>query len=200
VGIEAAAERLPRTDTSDGAYMERGEDGAYAPAGGLLEGDALEFCRATFGEGFEASLPVMSVTWDDAVAYCVWKTKTTGKAWRLPKEEEREKAARGVDGRRFPWGDLEDASLAKCRESREHSTQPEPVGAFETAVSVYGVADAAGGMWDWTDSWFDHRETSRVLRGGAWGNPPAYLRCTSRLGLLPSDRDTVNGFRCVRGL
>lgn len=199
-GVEAAAERLPRTDTSDGAYMERGEDGAYAPVGDLLEGDALEFCRATFGEGFEASLPVMSVTWDDAVAFCAWKTKTTGKAWRLPTEEEREKAARGVDGRHFPWGDLEDASLAKCRESREHSTQPEPVGAFETAESVYAMADAAGGMWDWTASWFDHRETSRVLRGGAWGNPPAYLRCTNRLGLLPSDRDTVNGFRCARGL
>jgi serine/threonine-protein kinase len=142
----------------------------------------------------------MGVTFDDAVAYCAWKTKTTGKQWRLPTEEEREKAARGVDGRRFPWGDLEDASLAKCRESREHSTQPEPVGAFETAVSVYGMADAAGGMWDWTDSWFDHRKALRVLRGGSWYVPPASVRCSNRVGYQPLNRVTDVGFRCARGL
>jgi len=199
-GIEAAAERLPRTDTSDGAYMKRGEDGLYGPADDLIEGAALAFCQEAFGEGFEARLPVFAITWDDAVAYCAWKTETTGKAWRLPTEQEREKAARGVDGRRFPWGDLEDASLAKCRESREHSTQPEPVGAFKTAVSVYGMADAAGGMWDWTNSWFDDRKALRVLRGGCWINLPAGVRCSNRVGYRPSNRITLNGFRCARGL
>ncbi len=96
--------------------------------------------------------------------------------------------------------DLEDASLAKCRESREHSTQPEPVGAFETAVSVYGMADASGSMWDWTDSWFDDRKVLRVLRGGSWINPSGNLRCAGRHGNQPSSRITNFGFRCARGL
>jgi serine/threonine-protein kinase len=199
-GIEAAAERLPRTDTSDGAYMKRGEDGVYRPVPDLIEGEALVFCRETFGEGFETRLPVLAVTWYDAMAYCAWKTRSTGREWRLPTEQEREKAARGVDGRRFPWGDLEDASLAKCRDSRKHSTQPEPVGAFEAAVSVYGMADAAGGMWDWTDSWFDHRRVLRVLRGGSWYGPPAIVRCATRYGNRPADRGTDYGFRCARSL
>jgi serine/threonine-protein kinase len=199
-GVEAVAERLPRTDSSDGAYMQRGEDGLYRTDPVIVEGDIREFCLAAYGEGFEARIPVMGVSWDDAVAYCAWKTRTTGSSWRLPTEEEREKAARGVDGRRFPWGDLEDASLAKCRESRVYSTQPEPVGAFETAGSVYGVADAAGGTWDWTDSWFDHRKALRVLRGGSWLNPPADVRCAYRTGSQPSYRFTYVGFRCARGL
>jgi formylglycine-generating enzyme required for sulfatase activity len=105
-----------------------------------------------------------------------------------------------VDGRRFPWGEIEHASLAKCRDSRPETTQPEPVGTFETAVSVYGMADAAGGAWDWTDSWFDERKALRVLRGGSWLGPPAYLRCSYRIGTQPSGRFTGYGFRCARGL
>ena len=142
----------------------------------------------------------MGISWDDAVAYCQWKTKATGKECRLPTEEEREKAARGVDGRRFTWGDLEDASLGKCRDSREVNPQPEPVGAFPTAESVYGMGDASGGMWDWTSSWEDERRSSRVLRGGSWNNHPAYMRAAYRNAALPRARNTVYGFRCARGL
>lgn len=179
--------------------MLRGADGVYRTDPVIVAGDIRADCLEAYGEGFETRIPVMAVTWADAVAYCAWKTKTTGREWRLPTEEEREKAARGVDGRRFPWGDLEDASLAKCRESREHSTQPEPVGVFETAVSVYGMVDAAGGMWDWTDSWLDERKTLRVLRGGSWEVPPAALRCAYRAGVQPSGRNSSSGLRCARG-
>ena len=103
----------------------------------------------------------------------------------MPTEEEREKAARGVDGRRFAWGDLEDASLGKCRDSREVPAQPEPVGAFPTAESVYGMGDASGGVWDWTSSWENERCSSRVLRGGSWNYRPGYLRCGIRYANLP---------------
>jgi formylglycine-generating enzyme required for sulfatase activity len=119
---------------------------------------------------------------------------------RLPTEEEREKAARGVDGRRFAWGDLEDASLGKCRGSREVPAQPEPVGSFPTAESVYGMGDASGGVWDWTSSWEDERRSSRVLRGGSWYYPPADLRCAYRNSDLPRVRYAGVGFRCARGL
>jgi len=141
----------------------------------------------------------MGVSWNDAEAYCEWKRRETGIAWRLPTEHEREKAARGVDGRVFPWGSFEDACLAKCRESRELATQPEPVGAFPTATSVYGVVDATGGMWEWTGSWFDHRRASRVVRGGSWNNPTQYLRCAMRSSFRPASRFAVCGFRCAHG-
>ncbi len=196
---EEAAERLPRTP-GDGPDLERLPDGTYRPLPIIVEGEAREWSLERYGEGFEWNLPVCGVNWDDARAYCEWKSRTTGKQWRLPTEEEREKAARGVDGRRLPWGDLEDASLGKCRESRPHEAQAEPVGAFPTAESVYGMGDAAGNSWDWTDSWFDERRSSRVLRGGSWGSPPTSLRCACRHADLPRARGAYGGFRCAKDL
>ena len=105
-----------------------------------------------------------------------------------------------VDGRRFPWGTVDDASLAKCRDSRDEDSQPEPVGTFDTAASIYGMGDAAGNMWDWTDSWFDGRRSLRVLRGGSWNSESSTLRCAIRLRVGPRVRDTTLGFRCARGL
>jgi formylglycine-generating enzyme required for sulfatase activity len=105
-----------------------------------------------------------------------------------------------VDGRRFPWSDLEDASLGKCRESRDEDSQPEPVGTFPSAASVYGMGDAAGNVWDWTASWFDTRRSLRVLRSGSWSGVPLNLRCAFRCGYDPRSRDTLIGLRCARGL
>ncbi len=199
-GREAARQRVPRIGSSDGEYMVRAEDGSWRPRPDLIEGDALKAALERFGPGFEKDIPVLAVSFHDAEAYCAWKTNTTGLTWRLPTELEREKAARGVDGRMFPWGDIEDASLGKCRESRAESTQPEPVGAFPRSASVYGMGDAAGGVWDWTTSWLDHREVLRVLRGGSWVNPPAGMRCAVRIGTQPSNRIADYGFRCARDL
>jgi serine/threonine-protein kinase len=142
----------------------------------------------------------MAVSFDDAVAYCEWKSRTTGLAWRLPTEEEREKAARGVDGRRFPWGDVDDASLCKCIHSRSETAQMEPVGAFATAASPYGMEDAGGSVWEWTASWFDPARTSRALRGGAWNYAVEFARSAARVGIPPSARSTCAGFRCARSL
>jgi serine/threonine-protein kinase len=196
---EEAKERMPQTP-GDGPYVERGDDGNWKVLPILVEGAARDWSLERYGEGFEFRCPVIGISYDDAEAYCRWKCAATGKEWRLPTEEEREKAARGVDGRRFAWGDLEDASLGKCRESREVNAQPEPVGAFPTAESVYGMGDASGGVWDWTSSWEDERRSSRVLRGGSWLNRPVSLRCADRFAFLPRARDTVVGCRCARGL
>jgi serine/threonine-protein kinase len=198
-GPEAAAKRAPKPRGED-FLMERLKDGAYRPLPVLVEGEARERYEREYGEGFEARIPVLGVSWNDAVAYCEWRTRTTGREHRLPTEEEREKAARGVDGRGFPWGDLEDATLAKCEGSRNERSQPEPVGAFRTARSVYGMGDAAGGIWDWTDSWFDERRSVRVLRGGAWNLPPKILRCAIRNTSAPDGRSVNLGFRCARDL
>jgi serine/threonine-protein kinase len=198
-GRTAAEERLPRT-TSEGPVMERGDDGTWRQVPGGISGPHAARYERDFGSDFRARMPVMAVSWDDARAYCEWRTRCTGREHRLPTEEEREKAARGVDGRRFPWGDLEDASLAKCRDSRREATQPEPVGTFPAAASVYGAGDMAGNIWDWTDSWLDARRVSRVVRGGGWYDTPSALRCTVRYGNEPFDRNPNRGFRVARSL
>jgi len=194
-----AQRRMPQTP-GDGPYVARDENGAWRVLPILVEGAAREWSLARYGDGFELRCPVIGISYEDAEAYCRWKSAATGKEWRLPTEEEREKAGRGVDGRRFAWGDLEDASLGKCREAREVSAQPEPVGAFPTAESVYGMGDASGGVWDWTSSWEDERRSSRVLRGGSWSAHAPAMRCAFRNTLLPRERNATVGFRCARSL
>ena len=179
---------------ANGIYMEKGADGAWRPRADMLDEDVRAAYRARHGEDFHLRLPVLCVSWHDAVAYCEWKTRTTGAPWRLPTEEEREKAGRGVDGRRFPWGDLEDESLARFLESREEDGQPEPVGAFPTAASVYGMGDAAGNVGEWTDSWFDERRSTRVLRGGSWTRPAApWKRVAGRFRPWPASPQRSTG-------
>jgi serine/threonine-protein kinase len=198
-GIEATKPLIPGT-SGDGPYMERGEDGVYRPLPNIVEGTARERCLREHGPDFELRLPVAGVSWHDAAAYCAWKTRATGLEHRLPTEEEREKAARGVDGRRFPWGEREDAGLGKCESSRPNErSQPESVGTFATAESVYGMGDAAGNSWDWTDSWYDSGRSLRALRGGSWSSRPIFLRCALRFRDSPDVRSTINGFRFARG-
>jgi len=197
-GIEVAAQRIP--SYSDGPFMERTGEGIYRVLPDIVDGPARERCLRDHGDGFGALLPVLGVSWEDATAYCAWESSRTGQAWRLPTEHEREKAGRGVDGRTFPWGSLEDASLAKCRDSRNEVAQPEPAGMFPTATSIYGMEDAAGGAWEWTDSFFDERNQDRVLRGGSWSSILGNLKCSARISFQPTIRTASTGFRCARTL
>jgi len=195
---EEAERRKPWTP-GDGPNVEK-VDGAWRVLPVLVEGPARAWCEARYGRGFELRCPVTGIDCDDAEAYCRWKSGTTGREWRLPTEEEWEKAARGVDGRRYAWGDLEDASLGKCRESREVPPQTEPVGAFPTAASVYRMEDASGGVWEWTSSREDEHRSPRVLRGGSWSNLPFTMRCAVRHVMLPRTRSPNVGIRCARSL
>jgi serine/threonine-protein kinase len=198
-GREAAARLVPGTP-GDGPYVARGADGSYRPVPVNVEGPARARCLREHGPDFESRLPVSGISWHEAVAYCEWRTRATGREWRLPTEEEREKAARGVDGRRFPWGDLQDASLAKCRDSRDEPAQPEPAGSFPTAASIYGMGDAAGNCWEWTSSEAGAGRSLRVLKGGAWDNPARNLVCAVRFTEVPGFRGANMGFRCARSL
>lgn len=136
--------------------------------------------------------PVVCVSWFDAQTYCEWA------GLRLPAEKEWEKAARGTDGRLFPWGNELPKSQRANLAMRHGKTTP--VGQFSPAGdSPYGVADLAGNVWEWTSSWYDTRSfgdrRTRVVRGGAWPSEPATLRATYRLDVDPMLRFNTVGFR-----
>ena len=108
-----------------------------------------------------------------------------------------------MDGRGFPWGDVADPSLCKNRDSRNEPSQPEPVGVFPTAASIYGMADAAGSSWEWTSSLFEPNvrgSESRVIRGGCWNFPIAVARSANRHWIAPGFRSAGVGFRPARSL
>lgn len=107
----------------------------------------------TWGESLPDALgdhPVVDVSWLEAQQLCGWLSAETGQGYRLPTEAEWEKAARGVDGRVFPWGDHFDPAHCNVRESGRAMTTP--VGAYPAGASPYGALDMVGNVWEWTQS------------------------------------------------
>jgi len=160
----------------------------------------------------KADHPVVSVTWHDAMAYCQWLAKVTGKAYRLPSEAEWEKATRGTDGRIYPWGNEWDAALCNSRDGGPNDTTP--VGQYSPqGDSPYGCVDMAGNVWEWTLSLYKPYpydpghgredlkagdDARRVLRGGSFDFYGRHARCAARTGYFPSNRYVNFGFRvCV---
>jgi formylglycine-generating enzyme required for sulfatase activity len=144
--------------------------------------------RRSYPEG-KANHPVVLISWEDAVTYCKW-----AKA-RLPTEPEWEKAARGEDGRVYPWGDTFDPERANVRESGVGSTTP--VGVYPDGASPYGLFDCAGNVWEWTSS--QAGENQMIIRGGSWNFHASDARCFVRDYSHPSHRSNCIGFRVVTG-
>lgn len=153
--------------------------------------------------------PVVGVSWKDAVSFCRWMSKKTGREYRLPTEAEWEKAARGTNGRKYPWGDeAPDSTLCNFNDEIGKTTE---VGSYPQGASPYGCQDMAGNVWEWCNDWYDEDYYKRspqrnpqgpssggyrVLRGGSWSDSANDLRSAFR------DRDDPDyrsgcGFRCA---
>ncbi len=141
-----------------------------------------------------SSHPVVNVNRHDAVSYCEWLSRVSGKTIRLPTEAEWEKAARGdQDKREYPWGDTFDSS--KCNTSELGIRTTTSVGIFTSGASPYGVLDMSGNVWEWTQSIKNSKEL--VLRGGAFDDDSTSARSAFRFWGYPNLRLRNIGFRVV---
>jgi formylglycine-generating enzyme required for sulfatase activity len=148
--------------------------------------------------------PVVQVSAQDAAAFCRLYDL------RLPSEREWEFAARGADGRRFPWGDAPPeqpspranfGTVPCCApDASDGHLRTAPVGSFPEGRSPFGLLDMAGNVWEWTSSRFPGRPDHVVLRGGGWGNNPYCLRTSYRHGNPPDIGLDMVGFRCASDL
>lgn len=136
----------------------------------------------------KANFPVIMVSLNDANAHCEALDK------RLPTEQEWEKAARGTDGRIYPWGN-EFNKIACITNEADTNGQPVAVGSCEKGKSPYGVMDMAGNVWEWTSSW-DERYS--ILRGGSFYEDKNSATAFSSLRSIPDDAKDYVGFRCVK--
>ncbi len=176
-----------------------------------------EYCN--WGKPEKATHPINCVDWNQATAYCGWAKK------RLPTEEEWEYAAKGTDGRKYPWGNeapgptLLNACGSECRamyakkgniwasmyDGDDGWASTAPVGSYKAGASPFGVLDLAGNVLEWTSGGYSkdysssRADESRVSRGGGWGyNVPSGVRAAFRYWFAPTHRFFSLGFRCAR--
>ncbi|MFM2309861.1 MAG: hypothetical protein RLY87_1983 [Chloroflexota bacterium] len=156
----------------------------------------------------DTQAPVVNITLLMAQAYVEWRGTCDGQSYRLPTEAEWECAARGTDGRQFPWGNDWDVSRAA---SREAGVSLPTVGSYPAGASPWGLLDMAGTVWEWTtsiDALYPYvaddgrndgtSEGRRVIRGGCYVNPIGYARCACRFRMQPHMTNAFLGFRIVR--
>lgn len=147
----APRERAGKFSQQGPLIYEQHEDGCFALAQDM-EADA-----------WNADWPAIQIDWVGAMAFSIWNSLRSGHTWRLPGELEREKAARGVDRRLYPWGDVWDASWTCVRESHAGRAHPSVVDAYPKDVSVYGVRGLGGNTQDWCVDEFDESGPTMIL-------------------------------------
>jgi gamma-glutamyl hercynylcysteine S-oxide synthase len=174
----------------------------------------------SYSEGMDDH-PVVLVSYNDAVDFCKWRSEKEREDFRLPTEEEWEKAARGTDGREYPWGNDFDYKMLNCADyhvgkilkdydewaeefengfykDNKDKVLTAECGRFTGGISPYGCFDMAGNVWEWTDSMYEDQKNEKVMRGGSWVNMCNDCRCTDSNGFILNDTISILGFRCVR--
>lgn len=190
---------IDKFETTNSDYGECVNDGICSPPTRFDSPSSSLY----FGNPEFASYPVIYVTWDMADTFCRWRDA------RLPTEAEWEKAARGADGRIYPWGNEFIAGMSNfcdvnCpRESKNTNyndgyADTSPVGAFPEGQSPYGIFDMSGNVYEWVaDSFYPMSTQEMVIRGGAWSDING-VNATSRATFTPSSAYEFLGFRCAR--
>ncbi len=212
--------KYPITNAQFAAFVQ---DGGYTnpdywtEAGWQYKGDRIG--PKTYGGVFDLpNHPVVMVTWYEALAFCCWLDEqlhqrgelSGGEHVTLPTEAEWEKAARGTDGRRYPWGEVPDPNRANYDEAGIGTSSA--VGIFPGGETPYGCLDMSGNVWEWCRTkWLDNYKgyeeqadhapegiSGRVLRGGSFDHNRFSIRCAYRLKNLPNFLERNLGFRvCV---
>jgi formylglycine-generating enzyme required for sulfatase activity len=194
---------IDRTEVTVAAYGRCVAAGACAPPP-YAEG----------GERFDRpDYPVVLVSWNDARRFCAWA------GGRLPTEAEWERAARGLTGRRYPWGNVYNPFLANHGafafdelDARDGFLELAPVGSFRDGRTPDGIDDLAGNVEEWVFDWFaqEYPKVSavnpkgpdmgdrRVVRGGGYAHARPWLRGSAREKMAPGERAPWLGFRCAR--
>jgi formylglycine-generating enzyme required for sulfatase activity len=185
---------LQRTEVTQKAYGRCVQAGACRPA-------------RRYPSLSKPALPVVGVTWHDARAYCTWR------GMRLPSEAEWERAARGTDGRRYPWGETLECKRANFGNflgagpcAAHNPGRVLPPGSRTGGASPTGAQDMAGNVWEWVEDTYGPYPrggkgasgTRRVVRGGSCCSYFAMPTTTNRLSFPPGYRDRDLGFRCAR--
>jgi formylglycine-generating enzyme required for sulfatase activity len=209
--LELPAFRIDAKEVSVAQYR-RCVDAKACTADGLTEAfhggkeqpEYAQFCN--WGKKGRDQHPINCITWSQAEAYCKWAGK------RLPTEAEWERAARGTDGRKFPWGDEHPlgVKLANVADESARKHFPEwtstrgyddgfvgtaPVGSFPAGATPVGAFDMIGNVWEWTA---DGKDAGRYVRGASWTFDPAFARISLRGWSDPKVRAADGGLRCVK--
>lgn len=152
--------------------------------------------------------PVIDVSWNDAEAYCAWASAVTGKAYRLPSEDEWEKACKAGTNTAFWWGNEISTTQANYDgnytfgngKKGEYRQRTMPVDSFE--ANPWGLYQVHGNVWEWCEDtdMDDDDEFVRVIRGGSWENNLVILRSSDRSRKVPENRHNNLGFRVARVL
>jgi formylglycine-generating enzyme required for sulfatase activity len=198
---------------SIGIYPVTVAEYSYAVKTGVVPGPATREGVTWHRQQQSPDHPVVCITWHQAKAYAMWLQQVTRQPWRLPTEAEWEKAARGIDGRIYHWGDIWDPTRANTNDGGPGTTTP--VGSYTNQgdASLYGAHDMAGKVMEWTNSLYQDCEpyrkdqakndadriSGRALRGGTWGYEPCDARVTFHTNDLPDGSDSGVGMRLALG-
>jgi formylglycine-generating enzyme required for sulfatase activity len=203
---------IDKTEVTNAQYQ------ACVETGGCQAPTSCDWGEPTYEDVSKAYHPVVCVSWYDANAYCRWAGK------RLPTEAEWEKAARGTNGRKYPWGNTFDGGrLNFCDRNCEFDhkdtgaddgyARTAPVGSYSAGASPYGALDMAGNVWEWVADWYDENYYAhspshpnpqgpdsgavKVLRGGSWVSDEWNIRTANRDKYHPTITNSALGFHCA---